>query len=40
VLAARHEAPRPKPPFNLDARRHAGFTAAELQALEAPARGA
>jgi uncharacterized ferritin-like protein (DUF455 family) len=36
VLAARHGAPRPKPPFNLDARRRAGFTAAELQALQDP----
>ena len=32
-LAARHCAPRPKPPFNLDARRAAGFDDAELAAL-------
>jgi uncharacterized ferritin-like protein (DUF455 family) len=32
-LAARHRAPRPKPPFNLDARRAAGFDDAELAAL-------
>jgi uncharacterized ferritin-like protein (DUF455 family) len=38
VLAARHEAPRAKPPFNLDARQRAGFTTDELRALEAPAR--
>ncbi|MEO6363414.1 MAG: ferritin-like domain-containing protein [Caldimonas sp.] len=34
VLAARHQAPRPRPPFNLQARRDAGFTEAELLALE------
>jgi uncharacterized ferritin-like protein (DUF455 family) len=34
VLAARHGAPRLRPPFNLDARRRAGFTAGELQALQ------
>jgi uncharacterized ferritin-like protein (DUF455 family) len=33
--ALRYAAPRPKPPFNLEARRAAGFTDAELQALEA-----
>ncbi len=33
VLAARHDAPRARPPFNLAARRRAGFTAAELAAL-------
>lgn len=34
VLAARHGAPRLKPPFNLPAREAAGFTAAELAALQ------
>jgi uncharacterized ferritin-like protein (DUF455 family) len=34
VLAARHDAPKSKPPFNLDARERAGFTAAELRALQ------
>jgi uncharacterized ferritin-like protein (DUF455 family) len=34
VLAARHEAPRLKPPFNLEARQRAGFDAAELSALQ------
>jgi uncharacterized ferritin-like protein (DUF455 family) len=34
VLAARHDAPKAKPPFNLDARERAGFTAAELRALQ------
>jgi uncharacterized ferritin-like protein (DUF455 family) len=33
VLAARHAAPAPKPPFNLPARRAAGFTEPELQGL-------
>jgi uncharacterized ferritin-like protein (DUF455 family) len=33
ALAARHAAPRPVPPFNLDARERAGFTAAELARL-------
>jgi uncharacterized ferritin-like protein (DUF455 family) len=33
-LAARHEAPRLRGPFNLDARRAAGFDEAELQALQ------
>lgn len=32
--ALRHAAPRPKPPFNLPARKRAGFTDAELQALQ------
>jgi uncharacterized ferritin-like protein (DUF455 family) len=36
VLAARHGAPRLKPPFNLDARRAAGFSAAELEAMARP----
>jgi hypothetical protein len=35
VLAQRHRAPRLKPPFNLSARRAAGFDEAELQALAA-----
>jgi uncharacterized ferritin-like protein (DUF455 family) len=35
VLTARYQAPRLKKPFNLDARRAAGFSDAELQALEA-----
>ncbi len=30
VLVQRHEAPQPKPPLNLDARRRAGFTETEL----------
>jgi uncharacterized ferritin-like protein (DUF455 family) len=34
VLAARHGAPRLKPPFNLAARRAAGFDAHELAALQ------
>jgi uncharacterized ferritin-like protein (DUF455 family) len=33
VLVARHGAPRLKPPFNLDARRAAGFSEDELSAL-------
>jgi uncharacterized ferritin-like protein (DUF455 family) len=33
-LRREHGAPRLKPPFNLDARRRAGFTAAELQRLQ------
>jgi uncharacterized ferritin-like protein (DUF455 family) len=37
-LARQHRAPRPKPPFNLDARRAAGFDAAELAALDAASR--
>jgi uncharacterized ferritin-like protein (DUF455 family) len=35
VLAQRHRAPRLKPPFNLGARRAAGFDESELQALAA-----
>eukprot|EP01032_Pedospumella_encystans_P034712 gene34712-39246_t len=35
VLALRHAAPHPKPPFNLEARKQAGFTDAELAALQA-----
>ena len=34
VLAERHGAPRPKGPFNLEARARAGFTQQELQALQ------
>jgi uncharacterized ferritin-like protein (DUF455 family) len=33
-LASQHRAPRPKPPFNIEARRAAGFDAAELAALD------
>jgi uncharacterized ferritin-like protein (DUF455 family) len=33
LVAARHGAPRPKAPFNLDARRAAGFSDAEIAAL-------
>jgi uncharacterized ferritin-like protein (DUF455 family) len=33
VLAQRHEAPRPRAPFNLEARRRAGFSAEELASL-------
>ena len=36
VLFARYSAPRPRPPFNVDARRAAGFTEAEVAALGAP----
>lgn len=36
ALARRHGAPRLKPPFNLAARRSAGFTEAELAALDDP----
>ncbi len=36
VLTARHGAPRPRAPFNFDARRRAGFTADELAALDDP----
>jgi len=32
-LAVKHSAPRPRGPFNLEARRAAGFTEAELNAL-------
>ena len=38
-LARTHRAPKPKPPFNLEARRAAGFDAQELAALDAAARG-
>ena len=37
LLAARHGAPRPRPPFNVEARLAAGFDAAEIAALD-PAR--
>ncbi|HZE90930.1 MAG TPA: ferritin-like domain-containing protein [Rhizobacter sp.] len=33
VLAERHQAPRLRPPFNLDARRAAGFTPEEIRLL-------
>ena len=33
VLFRQYEAPRPKPPYNLQARREAGFTEDELAAL-------
>ena len=33
-LVERYAAPRPRPPFNLDARRRAGFSEAELRALD------
>lgn len=33
VLAARHEAPQPRPPFNLEARSRAGFSDEELALL-------
>jgi uncharacterized ferritin-like protein (DUF455 family) len=33
TLAQRHEAPRPRPPFNLEARQRAGFSEAELALL-------
>jgi len=36
-LLKRHAAPRLKPPYNLAARRSAGFTEAELRWLEDPA---
>ena len=36
TLVQRHEAPRPRPPFNLEARRRAGFTAEELDSLNRP----
>ena len=36
VLYRRHEAPRMRPPFNLDARSRAGFTEEELLALQEP----
>lgn len=34
-LAEQYDAPKPRPPFNLDARREAGFTELELQVLAA-----
>jgi uncharacterized ferritin-like protein (DUF455 family) len=36
VLAQRHGAPRLRPPFNVEARHAAGFTAAEIAALGMP----
>ncbi|HRY86252.1 MAG TPA: DUF455 family protein, partial [Rubrivivax sp.] len=36
ALAAQHQAPRPRGPFNLDARRAAGFDDAELAQLARP----
>jgi uncharacterized ferritin-like protein (DUF455 family) len=39
LLAKRHDAPRARPPFNLGARRRAGFTAAEMAALTGAAAG-
>jgi len=33
-LAVEHKAPKPRPPFNLEARQRAGFTQPELKALE------
>jgi uncharacterized ferritin-like protein (DUF455 family) len=33
-LVERYAAPRARPPFNLDARRRAGFSEAELRALD------
>jgi len=39
-LAQQHRAPLPKPPFNLEARRAAGFDPTELAALDAAARAA
>lgn len=36
VLAARHEAPKLRPPFNVDARAAAGFSAEEIAFLTAP----
>jgi len=36
TLFRRHEAPRPRAPFNLEARARAGFTAEELAALSQP----
>lgn len=35
-LVARYFAPKQRPPFNLDARRAAGFSEAELRALDSP----
>ncbi len=34
LLQARHKAPRPKPPFNIRARRQAGFTTQEMSQWE------
>ena len=34
LLVERHDAPRLQPPFNLDARRRAGFSERELDALQ------
>ena len=39
TLAQRHEAPRPRPPFNLDARGRAGFSTEELALLTGGAAG-
>ena len=39
ALAERYRAPRPRGPFNLDARRAAGFTDDELRALDGGAAG-
>ena len=36
LLVQRHEAPRPRPPFNVEARQRAGFSAAELALLGPP----
>ncbi|MES2958017.1 MAG: ferritin-like domain-containing protein [Pseudomonadota bacterium] len=33
TLVQRHDAPRPRPPFNIEARQRAGFSAAELAQL-------
>jgi len=38
LLAERHGAPRPRPPFNVEARLAAGFDAAEIAALDPAAR--
>jgi uncharacterized ferritin-like protein (DUF455 family) len=35
-LALQHEAPKAKPPFNIDARTRAGFTSEEIAALHQP----
>ncbi|MGE0803608.1 MAG: ferritin-like domain-containing protein [Lautropia sp.] len=40
ALTIRYDAPRPRAPLNLDARRAAGFSEAELVAIEAAAIGA
>ena len=39
TLVQRHEAPRPRPPFNLDARSRAGFSTEELALLTGGAAG-